>query len=257
MKNTLHTINHQGSFERISRFYLDFRAPRQLFLNLCFVHLGSLFMVFQVAFAQTLERPQPQEAREFRLSQIDYKGTGCQPGSVVTQISEDAQAFTMIFSDFSVDNSDRAGRPERRACVIDVRMAFPRGWAFALYGVQVRGYAAIESGAVGVIKSLSSFGARPHQEIGKTRLVGPFDENFEQFSSLPLPEVEWSGCGPDRQRRFNIKTAIVVRPQRGYSDNDGDTDPSDGSKHPRGTISIDSIDGGIAQKFFVAWRRCR
>ena len=210
-----------------------------------------------VAYGQDPEHPRPQEAREFRLTQIDYRGTGCRPGSVATQISADAQAFTMIFSDFSVDNSDRAGRPKRRACVIDVRMAFPRGWSFALYGVQVRGYAAIEPGAIGVIKSLSSFGGRPHQEIGKTRLPGPYDDNFEQFSSLPLSQVEWSGCGPERQRRFNLKTAIVVRPQRGYSDTDGDSDPGDGSTHPRGTISVDSIDGGIAQKFFVAWRRCR
>lgn len=219
--------------------------------------LGFFMLAALSAKAQNSERPQPQEAREFRLNQIDYRGTGCRPGSVVTQISEDAQAFTMIFSDFSVDNSDRAGRPKRRACVIDVRMAYPRGWAFAVFGVQARGYAAIEPGAIGVIKSLSSFGGRPHQEIGKTRLPGPYDDNFEQFSSLPLSQVEWSGCGPERSRRFNIKTAIVVRPQRGYSDNDGDADPGDGSTHPRGTISIDSVDGGIAQKFFVAWRRCR
>lgn len=207
--------------------------------------------------ANPLEIPKPQEAQEFRMTQIDYRGSGCRPGSVATQISPDAQAFTMIFSDFSVDNSNRSGRPERKACVIDIRMAFPRGWSFALYGVQVRGYAAIEEGAIGVIKSLSSFGGRPHQEIGKTRIPGHYDENFEQFSSLPLDQVEWSACGPDRQRRFNVKTAIVVRPQKGYSDADGDRDPQDGSNHPRGTISVDSIDGGIAQKFHVAWKRCR
>jgi hypothetical protein len=137
-------------------------------------------------------------------------------------------------------------------------MRVPAGWSFTVYGLQVRGYASLENGAVGVQKAASSFGAMRPQEIGRIRLDGPFNDDYQLSSNLPLDAVEWSRCGGhERTRRFNLKTAISVRPMRGFTDAQGDVDdPALGRSFPRGLLTVDAVDGALAHEYRVGWRRC-
>lgn len=209
------------------------------------------------------------ETTLFGIESVEYQGTGCRPGTVAHNVSTDAQTFSLIFSDYMIDTSVRSGRPMRKACSINLRLRSPRKWSFAIYGVQLRGYAALEEGVVGVAKTIVFFnpggsggpgrvrGAPLSQEVGRHRIIGPFDDNFEQFTDIPVSQADWSPCGPERTRKLHLKTAIVVRPQKGYADSDGDVDqPASGGGFPRGTISVDSVDGGIAHKFSIAWKKC-
>jgi len=188
---------------------------------------------------------------------IDYRGTGCPEGSVAANLAPDAQTMTLIFSAFAVDTSTRSGRPMRKVCVINIAMGTEPGWQFTLFGVNVRGYANIQSGAVGVQQVLHSFGQGSGQAIGRQQLIGPFDNNFSSYSELPLAAAEWSPCDSGRHRRFHLRTSITVRPRLGFRDSDGEQD--DGGKGPNfpyGYMTIDSIDGGMVQQYQVGWRRC-
>lgn len=215
--------------------------------------LALLFAAATSAMAQ--DRP---TSSEVGLEAITYRGSGCRQGTVAQTISPDTQAFTLLFSDYLVDTSPRDGRPARRACDIDVTMRVPAGWSFTVYGLQVRGYASLEDGAIGVQKAASSFGAMPAQEIGRIRLEGPYNDDYQLSSNLPLDALEWSRCGGhERTRRFNLKTAITVRPRRGFSDVQGDVDdPALGRSFPRGLLTVDAIDGALAHEYRIGWRRC-
>jgi hypothetical protein len=196
--------------------------------------------------------------QEVTIQELKHRGTGCRDGSVAHNISPDGKAMTLLFADYVVDSSERDGRPSRKACDIDVKMKIPSGWAFTLFGVQVRGYASIERGAVGVQQSAAGFGGRPPQAIGRLKLEGAFDGDYENFSDLPLTTVEWSPCGTDRVRNFNLKTFITVRPKNGFRDTDGDVDnPNAGQNLPKGMMTIDSLDGSLEHQYTIAWRRCQ
>lgn len=195
--------------------------------------------------------------QDVSIQSFNYRGTGCKQGTVASNVASDGKAMTLIFSDYIVDSSARDGRPARKACDIDVKLKTPSGWSFAVFGVQIRGFASIEPGAVGVQQSASSFGARPPQAIGRVKLNGAFDGDYENFTDLPLTTVEWSPCGVDRIRNFNLKTFITVRPKNGFRDNDGDNDnPNAGHNLPQGMMTIDSLDGNLEHQYTIAWRRC-
>ena len=214
---------------------------------------GWMLLVATTATAQNLP-----PAGQFGLEALTYRGSGCRSGTVASSITADAQAFTLLFSDYLVDTSPRDGRPARRACDVDVTMKVPAGWSFTIFGLQIRGYASLESGAIGVQKAASSFGARRPQEVGRVRLEGPYDGDYQLYSKLALNAVEWSRCGGrDRTRRFNLKTAITVRPKRGFDDHQGDSDnPGLGRDLPRGMLTVDAIDGALLHRYQIAWRRC-
>ena len=196
--------------------------------------------------------------QEVSIQGFTYRGTGCKQGSVASNIATDGKAMTVLFSDYIVDTSPRDGRPARKACDIDVKLKTPSGWSFAVFGVQVRGYASIEAGAVGVQQSASGFGSRPPQAIGRLKLDGAFDGDYENFTDMPLTAVEWSPCGQDRVRNFNLKTFITVRPKNGFRDTDGDNDTGgSGQVFPKGMMTIDSLDGSLEHQYTIAWRRCQ
>ena len=191
------------------------------------------------------------------IESISYRGTGCPEGSVAANLAPDAQTMTLIFSSFAVDTSTRSGRPMRKVCAINIAMRTEPGWQFTLFGVDVRGYANIQAGAVGVQQVLHSFGEGDGQSIGRQQLIGPFDNNFSSHSELPLAAVEWSPCDSGRHRRFHLRASITVRPRLGFRDSDGEQDDAGkGPSFPYGYMTVDSIDGGMVQQYQVAWRRC-
>ena len=231
------------------------------FLSLCFLGRRSRaicalsFLTFGVSVDVLAQSEMPPSG--FGIIAVDYRGTGCTRGTVTTSVAADAQAFTVMFSDYAIDTSARGGRPGRKVCILDLGLRVPPGWSLAVNGVQMRGYAAIQAGALGVAKALVSFGRMVHQEIGRQRLVGPFQDNFSLETNLPLDQAEWTLCRRGREPRLNIRTSITVRPRLRFLDTDGEVDnPAQGRGFPFGLLTVDAVDGSIAQLYRISWRRC-
>lgn len=189
---------------------------------------------------------------------ISYRGTGCPQGSVVSDLASDGQAMTLLFSQFGVDTSTRGGWPMRKACNIDLTMATAPGWQYSLVGVDIRGYANLQPGVVGVQKVAYTFGRQNKRAVDRLRLVGPFDDNFANHSDIGIFDSEWSPCSRRAPiSRFTLRVVINVRPQRGFSDDDGDTDGRQrGAVYPFGFMTVDALDGGIVHRYQIAYRRC-
>lgn len=187
---------------------------------------------------------------------LDYRGSGCREGTVVSNMSPDGQAFTLIFSDYTVDSSVHSGRARRRSCDLVLKVAVPQNKSFAVFSFQVRGFAALEPGAIGVIHTRTSLSGGG-REVGRLRLEGPFNDDFTVQSAQSLHQVEWSPCGRERTRKLRLSTATVVRPKMDFGDDDGERDDARrGGGYPAGTISFDSIDGGVVQRYGLVWRAC-
>ncbi len=189
---------------------------------------------------------------------ISYRGSGCPQGSVVSDLASDGQAMTLLFSQFGVDTSTRGGWPVRKACNIELTMGTAPGWQYSLVGVDIRGYANLQPGVVGVQKVAYTFGRQNKRTVDRLRLVGPFDDNFANHSDIGVFDSEWSPCSRRApMSRLTLRVVINVRPQRGFSDEEGDADGSQrGVVYPFGFMALDALDGGIVHRYQIAYRKC-
>lgn len=189
------------------------------------------------------ESPNP---RDILIEKVNYNGNGCRPGSVATSLAPDAKAFTLMFDDYIVDTSKKpvAGEndpddpndpnPRHRGCnlILDIRV--PQGWSFALFNVDVRGYAQLGPKAVGIQRTAYLFRGG-EVEIGKMELKGPKAADYFHRTTSPLNSLEFSPC-EGKTRKLVVRTDIRVK--------------------GRGVMTVDSTDGELKQYYSIAWRKC-
>lgn len=191
------------------------------------------------------------------IQSLEYRGTGCATNTATINISPDNQAFTIFFSNFMVDTSERQGRPVRKTCELNMSLAAPLGWSYTIVGVQVRGYASLETGVVGAQTLFAKIGSTTSQ-IAKLPLRGPYTDDFMNTAAIPLQNAQWSACDNNRQRPLHLRSALNIRPAGArFNDDQGDVDdPSLGTNLPSGLITIDSVDGELTQIYSISWKRC-
>jgi hypothetical protein len=197
-------------------------------------------------------------ANEVRIESIQHAGSGCRPGSVASNISPDAMAMTVLFSDYIVDTSDRNGRPARKNCDLQIKLKVPAGWAFSILGHHVRGFVSLEEGTIATqgttVTPLRGAGAR--HALDDLKIPGAFDGDYENFSEVAITRANWFACSTGVQE-LSLNTFISVRPRAGFTNNDGDRDnPGLGRNFPVGMITIDSVDNAIGQTYSLSWRKC-
>lgn len=177
------------------------------------------------------------------IEKVKYNGTGCRPGSVASNVSGDAKAFTLLFDDYVVDTSNK-GKPDpdsspepspaQRACNIGVDMHVPPGWSFALFSLDVRGFAHLRKKATGFQRTAYFFKGN-EKEIGRLEIKGPKEEDYFHRTVTPLNQVEFSPC-EGKVRNLMIRTSIRVQ--------------------GRGLLTVDSADGELKQTYGIVWRKC-
>lgn len=183
-------------------------------------------------------------ASEVYVNSITAGGSGCPQDSYAVNLSEDRQAFTLIFDEYIAETYEGASlRDTRKTCQVNLDLHVPQGWSYTLFDVQTRGYADLEKGVVGTQKSSYYFQGMRRGPSFKTVLRGPYSDDYLAEDKLAVRALVWSKCGTNRA--LNIKTEVRVKPRgRRY-------------KSAEGLMTVDSIDGEFIQKYGIMWRRCR
>ncbi len=186
------------------------------------------------------ESPDPSQ---IFIEKIKYNGSGCRPGSVASHLAADAKAFTLLFDDYIVDTSHK-GKPDpdsspeptpvQKSCQIAVDMHVPSGWSFALFSVDVRGFAHLRKKAT-AFQRTAYFFKGSEREIGRLDIKGPVEQDYFHRTLAALDQVEFSPC-EGKVRNLLIRTNIRVQ--------------------GRGLLTVDSTDGELTQQYGIAWRRC-
>ncbi len=199
--------------------------------------MAALALIAVPAFA---ESPNPSE---IFIEKVMYNGTGCRPGSVASQLSGDAQAFTLLFDDYIVDTSKK-GKPDpdsspepmpaQKACNIVLDMHVPPGWSFALFSVDVRGFAHLRKKAQGFQRTAYYFNGN-EKEIDRYEMKGPVEQDYFHRMTTPVDQLEFSSC-EGKVRNLKIRTSIRVQ--------------------GRGMLTVDSTDGELKQKYGMVWKKC-
>lgn len=206
---------------------------------------ASAFATTSTPTAPVVEGPIPGTVQ---IKNITAAGTGCPDASTYsTNISPDAQAFTVTFSEFYAELG--AGIPlsaSRKNCSLTLDLLIPNGWQFSIATFNYRGFMDL-SPKVKAEHTTSYFfqGQKTPGEFKATE-VGPQAKDFVYtdklgLSSVYIPSV-WSPC--------NIQRALTINPSVRVSKLSG------AAADAQGLITNDSVDGELKQVFGLVWRKC-
>jgi hypothetical protein len=179
-------------------------------------------------------------AGQVHIRGIQAGGNGCAQGTFSSYLSEDQQAFTLMFDAYTATQS-RGSNPAdaRRFCNINLDLHIPHGWQYSIFKVDYRGYASLDAGVRGVVQSSYRFSGggastRPLQQV----LTGPVATDYLKSDSVGISSLVWSPCGVSRA--LNIKSEVRL----------------EGDRNRSGLLTVDTIDGEFKQIYALQWRRC-
>jgi len=204
-------------------------------------HVALSFLALFAAIAAFSAEARAEAPETFSLRDLKYSGPGCPAGSVAYLASQDNQAFTVLFSELLAEVGPDVDRSEsKKRCNLNIHFDFPSGWSFSIEGGDVRGYAFLEEGLTGLIRSTYSFpGLSREERAFEILLQGEMDENYEKHDVLnPSRSVPCTG-----RKNLHIKTDTQIddKNARGKS----------------GLLTVDSVDGVVRQTYRLRWTRCR
>jgi hypothetical protein len=177
---------------------------------------------------------------------VSWNGSGCPKDTVAGRLSDDREAFTIAYSEYTVQTGgDSKPTDMLKSCQLGLKVSVPQGFTYAVTQVDYRGYAHLEKGASLVQKGGFHFQGSTDGGTVTNRLprrAGEFyDDNWQHTQDIPVDQLVWRKCG--EQPDLNINTELRV---------------DRGSSNPKkvSLAAMDSFDGSIKQTYYLAWKKC-
>ena len=186
---------------------------------------------------------QPEEAMNVQILSIKASGNGCQKGSVGVNLSPDAKAFTLVFSEYFVELADAESQDVNKSCQLELSLKIPFGLRFRVSRIDFRGYLSLDSAVIGSLSSGYRFLQSPDSLFYFNHTFnGPADNAFFVQDLALEQDPFWSPCGAGEPITLKIDSKIRL------SNNETDG---------LGLLSLDSADGDFGQDIHLDWYSCR
>jgi len=191
----------------------------------------------------------PPPAGSVKIKSLTAIGTGCpDPSTYSTNLSDDAQAFTITFSSFIAEVGP--GIPlsaSRKNCAMTVVLDVPAGYTYSVGTFNYRGFMDLAENVKAEHKTQYSFQGQGKTGMFEAVEVGALSKDFVYTDKIGLttvytPDV-WSPCNKER--------ALVINPSIRVSKLPG------AAADAQGLITNDSVDGEIQQVFGFKWFGCK
>jgi hypothetical protein len=187
--------------------------------------------------------PTPQDkpsGHEVEITAVTYGGTGCPDKTVQGLLSDDKTTITLSFDAYTVQSGPSIPATERRKfCQLQMKLKYPAGFQYSIFGADYRGYASLEKGVQGVCQSTYYFSGQQEQTSIPTTFTGPTEGNYLKHDEVPAGSTVWSPCG--EQGMLNIKSEVRIIPMAATGLN---------------LLTVDTVDAKFTQKYFVQWQKC-
>ncbi|KAM0818212.1 hypothetical protein AB5N19_04021 [Seiridium cardinale] len=171
---------------------------------------------------------------------ISYAGSGCNAGSVAGAISNDLSTVTLLYDSFIAQAGSGIQPAEaRKNCQLNLQLALPQGWQFSVFKADYRGYAYLQKGDKGVIKSTYYFSGDSTQVSAQQTLKGDYDDNYLKTDEFGLESTVWSPCG--EEGLLNVNSEVRVTPL---------------NTNNTALLTVDSTDLKFTQIHYLQWQEC-
>lgn len=205
------------------------------------ITLATLSTVLGLMSASAFGQDAPNP-KQVTIKRITYAGNGCGQGTVNQNLSLDARAFTLTFSDYYAEVGPNApGGRASSQCKIKLDIRVPQGWSYTLFNVDYRGEVFLDEGVQANLKSKYFFQADPGNYVEfNAPIDGYYWDAFQKRDELAFNDLVWSPCG--KNRALNMETEVSLS--------------NDQNPNGEGLFDIDSIDGEFSTTFLIQWARC-
>lgn len=119
------------------------------------------------ALAASNPLPVPQDGpsgHEIEIAGVTYGGTGCPDGTVQGLLTDDKTTLTLSFDAYTVQSGPAIPATDRRKfCQLQLKLRYPSGFQYSIFGADYRGYASLEKGVTGTTQSTYYFSGQQNQ----------------------------------------------------------------------------------------------
>ncbi|KAF2186735.1 hypothetical protein K469DRAFT_630701 [Zopfia rhizophila CBS 207.26] len=183
------------------------------------------------------DKPDPTQVQ---IRGLTYGGTGCPQKSLSYQISGDRTTVTLIFDAYIASIGPGISVVEQRKnCQLNVDITYPGGFQYSILSADYRGYAALQKGVTGTLKSTYYFSGQQDQSSTEYQFVGPLTGDYLKHDQADSTSVVWSPCGAEGMLNINSQVRL-------QSSNTSAT----------GLLTTDSTDLKFTQVVYVQWQKC-
>lgn len=150
----------------------------------------------------------------------------------------------------------------RKNCLINVELLYPGGFQYSIAQTNYRGYAAIDKGVTGTLKSTYYFSGQTQQvsnpqtnllgegnmsdsiqASAEVKFVGPISGDYVKSDNIENTSTVWSPCGASGALNINSQVRL-----------EKNTTPN--PNNPKGLLTTDSTDLKFTQVVSVQWQKC-
>jgi hypothetical protein len=176
-----------------------------------------------------------------------------------SQISADRTVVTLIFDAYIASIGPGISVTEQRKnCQLNVDIDYPGGFQYSILSADYRGYASIQKGVSGTLKSTYYFSGQTAQVCAfpsslDSRIVtntlrqtsttynfaGPINQDYLKHDEADSTSVIWAPCGATGLLNINSQVRLT-------SSNSSAT----------GLLTTDSTDLKFTQVVYVQWQKC-
>ncbi|KAF1846300.1 uncharacterized protein K460DRAFT_122931 [Cucurbitaria berberidis CBS 394.84] len=179
-------------------------------------------------------------AGQVKIRGVSYGGTGCPQGTMSSQISADRSIVTLIFDSYIASIGPGISVTEQRKnCQLNVDIEYPGGFQYSILSADYRGYAAIQKGVSGTLKSTYYFSGQTAQTSTEYGFTGPVNGDYLKHDEADSTSIVWSPCGATGMLNINSQVRLT-------SSNSSAT----------GLLTTDSTDLKFTQVVYVQWKKC-
>ncbi|WP_165968933.1 DUF4360 domain-containing protein [Actinomadura sp. KC06] len=140
-------------------------------------------------------------------------GPGCPTGSTGIAVSDDKSRMVVTRENIRAEAGGTSSPQAARVkCMLSIRVHIPADYTYAIRTFDYRGYAHLESGATGTLRSEAYFQGMPNPSPRIFTLNGPYFDDWQWV--LPDTGPAYKPCG--EQRSLNLTADLRV--QLGTSD---------------------------------------
>jgi hypothetical protein len=188
---------------------------------------------------QTFGTPPP--AGTVKIRGITYGGNGCPQGTVSSQFTTDRTAVTILFDSYIATIGPNINVAEQRKnCQLNVAITYPGGFQYSVLSADYRGYAALQKGVSGTLKSTYYFTGDTKQTSTQYDFVGPVTGDYLKHDEADNTSIVWSPCGTEGLLNINSQVRLTAS-----------------NASATGLLTTDSTDLKFAQVVYVQWQACK
>ncbi|MEV4281501.1 DUF4360 domain-containing protein [Actinoplanes xinjiangensis] len=187
--------------------------------------------------------PSPLPTDKMLIDVVSANGSGCPIGTADVTVSPDNKAFTVTYSEFTVQVGVGAKPLDfRKNCQLGLNVDVPQGYTYAIARTDYRGFARLEKGASATQSSFYYFQGEARTHRSRHTFTGPADGDWQRTDTIGISSLSFLPCG--EQRYLNVNTELRVN--AGWSDR----------KKTTSLLTMDSTDGNIDTVYHLAWKKC-